>query len=187
MKELSLHVLDIVENSLRAGATDVNIKIVEDSKKDVLSIEIKDNGRGMDEETVKKAIDPFFTTKTERKVGLGLPLLAQASRATGGDLAIESIPNVGTTVRVWFQKSHIDLQPLGDMARTISALVALHPEVDFHYTHVRDGRIFCFSTKELKEKLQEVPINNPLVIDWILRFLRENLDKLDGGAERWES
>ncbi|MCF6096556.1 ATP-binding protein [Thermovorax subterraneus] len=182
MKELSLHVLDIAENSLRAGATEVEIKIVEDSKEDILSIEVKDNGSGMDDETAKKAIDPFFTTRTERKVGLGLPLLAQAAKATGGGIAIQSTPSKGTTVRAWFKKSHIDLQPLGDMAKTISALVALHPEVDFIYTHVKEDRVFCFSTKELKERLQEVPINNPLVIDWILRFLKESLNKLSGGA-----
>ncbi|MDN5331835.1 MAG: hypothetical protein PWP45_1060 [Tepidanaerobacteraceae bacterium] len=182
MKELSLHVLDIVENSLRAGATEVEIRVVEDSNEDILSIEIKDNGRGMDDETVKKAIDPFFTTRTERKVGLGLPLLVQAAKAAEGNVAIKSIPGKGTTVKAVFKKSHIDLQPLGDMAKTISALVALHPEVEFIYTHVKEGRKLRFSTKELKEKLQEVPINNPLVIDWILRFLKKSLNELSGGA-----
>ncbi|MFO7152824.1 MAG: ATP-binding protein [Bacillota bacterium] len=183
MKELSLHVLDIVENSLRAGATEVEIKIVEDSEEDLLSIEVKDNGSGMDEETVKKVIDPFFTTRTERKVGLGIPLLSQAAKAAGGGLTIESIPGHGTTVRAWFQKSHIDLQPLGDMAKTMSALVALHPEVDFVYTHVKDDREFSLNTKDMKARLQEIPVNHPLVIDWISKFIKENLDNLNGGAE----
>lgn len=177
-----MHVLDIVENSLRAGATVVEIRIVEDSAEDLLTIEIKDNGKGMDEETVKKALDPFFTTRTERRVGLGLPLLAQAAKSTGGDLVIHSYPGQGTTVKAHFVKSHIDLQPLGDMAETVAAVVALHPEVDFIYSHVKESREFCFNTKEVKKKLQEVPINDPLVIDWILKFIKEGLKEISGGA-----
>ncbi|ADL07463.1 ATP-binding protein [Thermosediminibacter oceani] len=185
MKELSLHVMDIVENSLNAGATVVEIKIVEDSKKDLLAIEIRDNGMGMDEETAKKALDPFFTSRTTRKVGLGLPLLAQAAKTAGGDVTVHSRPGEGTVVKAWFKKSHIDLQPLGNMAGTVASLVALHPDVDFIYRHVIDGRLFRFHLREIRKRLQDVPVNNPLVVDWIRKFISDNLKEINGGAEGW--
>ncbi|TYP57659.1 ATP-binding protein [Thermosediminibacter litoriperuensis] len=183
MKEISLHVLDIVENSLNAGATVVEIEIVEDSKKDLLAIEIRDNGMGMDEQTVKKALDPFFTSRTTRKVGLGLPLLAQAAKTAGGDVTVHSLPGQGTVVKAWFKKSHIDLQPLGNMADTVASLVAVHPDVDFIYRHVIDGGVYRFDLRQIRRKLQDVPVNNPLVVNWIKKFISDSLKEINGGAE----
>ena len=131
MEDLSLHILDIVENSIGAKASRVKIKVDEDTQKDLLMIEIEDNGRGMDGETVKKVLDPFFTTRTTRRVGLGLPLLDQATRESGGDIEIESKVGRGTRVRASFGYSHIDRKPMGDIGATLTILIAGNPEVDF--------------------------------------------------------
>lgn len=139
MKDLSLHVLDIVENSIRAGAMEVEININEDTGADLLEIEISDDGTGMDQATFKKALDPFFTTKTVRKVGLGLSLFREAARAAGGDMTVQSEPGKGTWVKAIFQHSHVDRQPLGDMAKTLQILTIANPEVRFRYRHLKDG------------------------------------------------
>src|SRR5271169_1300249 len=133
MVELSLHILDIVENSTRAGAKRVYIDIIEDQRRYLLSIEIRDNGSGMSEDVLKKATDPFFTTKTVRNVGLGLPMLAQAAERTGGRLTMESNGEKGTRVVAEFKLSHIDRQPLGNIASTLVTLVAGNTDVDFIY------------------------------------------------------
>ncbi len=155
MEDLSLHILDVVENSIRAKASRVEIKVVEDIIKDLLTIEIKDNGLGMDGETVKKVLDPFFTTRTTGKVGLGLPLLSQAARESGGDMEIESKVGRGTRVKATFSYSHIDRKPLGDMEMTLSALIAGNPEVDFIYEHKKDESEYCLDTKEIRASIKK--------------------------------
>ncbi len=146
-----MHILDVVENSVMAGASAIGISINEDIEKDLLSIEIEDNGSGMDEATVKKVLDPFYTTRTTRRVGLGLPLLAQAARETGGDIEISSEPGKGTRIRASFQHSHIDRKPLGDMEETLVTLIAGHPEIHFTYEH-RDGETsFRLDTDEMRK------------------------------------
>ncbi len=146
-----MHVLDVVENSVMAGASKIRISINEDTEKDLLSIEIEDNGSGMDEETVKKVLDPFYTTRTTRRVGLGLPLLAQAARETGGDIEVNSEVGKGTEIRASFQHSHIDRKPLGDMEETLVTLIAGHPEIHFVYEH-RDGETrFRLDTDEMRK------------------------------------
>lgn len=182
MKELSLHILDIVQNSIRAKATLIEIDVCEDTIKDVLTIEIKDNGRGMDNETVGKVKDPFFTTRKTRKVGLGLPLFEQAAKSCGGKLEIFSKVGEGTTIRASFIRSHIDRAPLGDMASTVVLLVATNPEQDFIYRHRVDDREFVFDTRRIKKIIQDVPISNPMVIDWIKSFLEGNLKEINGGV-----
>jgi len=152
MEDLSLHILDIVENSIDAGARKIQIEICEDVEKDLLSIEIRDNGRGMDEGTLKKALDPFFTTKTIRKVGLGLSLFREAARQANGDLWMQSKVGQGTKLRATFQHSHIDRKPLGDMAKTMTTLIIGHPEIRFVYRHRKDGGKFQFDTDKLKKK-----------------------------------
>jgi len=134
-----LHILDIVENSIRAGAKDVEIRIVEDLKADRLEIEIRDDGAGMDQATLGKVLDPFFTTKSVRKVGLGLSLFREAARAAGGDMTVQSEPGKGTWVKATFQHSHVDRQPLGDMANTLRTLIVANPEVRFRYSHRKNG------------------------------------------------
>jgi len=152
MEDLSLHILDVAENSIAASATRIEIKIDEDRAKDLLSIEIRDNGKGMDEETARRATDPFFTTRTTRRVGLGLSLLAQAAEASGGRMELESSPSAGTVVRACFRLSHPDCKPLGDMEQTIMTLVAGHPEIDIVYEHSKDDSTYCFDTRETGRK-----------------------------------
>jgi len=139
MEDLSLHVLDIVENSIRAGAKEVEIRIDEDAKKDRLVIEIQDDGQGMDQAMLEKAPDPFFTSKSVRKVGLGLSLFREAARAAGGDLVLRSKPGRGTYVKATFRYSHIDRQPLGDMVETLRTLIIANPDVRFRYLHEKNG------------------------------------------------
>jgi signal transduction histidine kinase len=152
MEDLSLHILDIAENSISSSAKTIEIRIDEDRNKDLLTIEIKDDGKGMDEQTLQKALDPFFTTRTTRRVGLGLPLLAQSARESGGEIELHSEHGRGTTVRVTFVHSHVDRKPMGNIDETIQTLVAGHPEIDFLYEHKTNGSIYHFDTRETAKK-----------------------------------
>ncbi|WP_424910650.1 ATP-binding protein [Thermovenabulum sp.] len=173
-----MHILDIVENSINAGATWVKISIKEEREKNLMTITITDNGKGMDEDTVKKVVDPFFTTRTTRRVGLGIPLFAQAAKMAGGDFKITSKLGMGTKVEATFIKNHIDLQPLGNMADTLVTLCALYPHVEFIYEHSVDDKIFVFDTGEIKKRLNDVPINHPLVLDFIKDYVDSNLKSI---------
>jgi len=150
VEDISLHILDIVENSIRARASKINIKIVEDTKEDLLTVEIKDNGNGMDKETLNKVLDPFFTTKISRKVGLGLALFKQSAIESGGDLEIQSEVGIGTTVKAVFNYSHIDRKPLGDMAATLVTLIAGNREINFVYEHITDESVYRIDTEEIR-------------------------------------
>jgi signal transduction histidine kinase len=152
MEDLSLHILDIAENSISASAKRIEIRIDEDQAKDLLTIEIKDDGKGMDEQTLKKVLDPFFTTRTTRRVGLGLSLLAQAARETDGNLELDSRNGEGTTVRATFSFSHPDRKPMGDIEETIRTLVVGHPEIDFLYEYKKNDSIYHFDTRETDGK-----------------------------------
>lgn len=148
MEDLSLHILDIAENSISSSAKTIEIRIEEDPAKDLLSIEIRDDGKGMDEQTVQKALDPFFTTKPARKVGLGLSLLAQATRESDGTIELDSRPGRGTTVRATFRTSHPDCKPMGDVYETLRTLVACHPQIDFLFEYKTNGSVYHFDTRE---------------------------------------
>lgn len=149
MEDLSLHILDIAENAIRAKAKRIEINILEDTKENLLSIQIKDDGQGMDKETLKKALDPFFTTKQNRKVGLGLSLLAQAAKEAGGDIRLDSDVGKGTNVLANFQYHHPDRKPLGDINQTLAILIAGHPEIHFIYEHKKNSQtIYKFDTKK---------------------------------------
>jgi signal transduction histidine kinase len=174
MEELSLHILDIAENSVRAEADTIEIQITEDMESDLLSIKVSDNGVGMDEETVKKVLDPFYTTKTVRRYGLGIPLLSEAAKAANGKLSIESKKGEGTRIKADFQHSHIDRQPLGDMAETIITLIMGNPEIDLLYVHRKNGHVYTFDTKEVRPQLGDIPINS---LD-VLRLLKEDLQQI---------
>jgi anti-sigma regulatory factor (Ser/Thr protein kinase) len=160
MEDLSLHVLDIAENSIAAQASQIEIRLVEDKKKDVLSLEVIDNGTGMDEETRKRALDPFFTSKKVRRFGFGLSLLSESARAANGRLSIKSEPGKGTRIRADFQYSHIDRRPLGDMAQTIITLVMGNPDVDIIYVHRKDGHRYVLDTRKIRSQLRDIPINS---------------------------
>jgi predicted metal-dependent phosphoesterase TrpH/anti-sigma regulatory factor (Ser/Thr protein kinase) len=152
MEDLSLHILDIVENSINACAGRIEIRINEDSANDLLTIEIIDDGKGMDAETLRKATDPFFTTRTTRRVGLGLSFLAQAAEESEGTFDIRSKPGEGTTVKATFRMSHPDCKPMGDIAQTIVTLVTGHPGIDFLYEYKKDDSTYRFDTREVGEK-----------------------------------
>jgi hypothetical protein len=154
MEDLSLHILDIAENSIGAKASRIEIIVVEETKNDLLTIEIKDNGRGIEGETMKRVLDPFFTTRLTRKVGLGLPLLSQAAKESGGQLELESKVGVGTEVKATFGYSHIDRKPLGDIGATLTTLIAGNPEVDFIYEHKKDGEEYRLDTREIRVRME---------------------------------
>ena len=150
MQDLSLHVLDIVENSLRSNASRIEILFNEDLERDLLILEVKDDGEGMTPEICRLATDPFFTSKSGKRVGLGLSLLAQAARQAAGEFAISSAQGVGTTIRATFQNSHPDRKPLGDMAATIRMLVTAHPEVDLLYECRQGTEVARLDTREIR-------------------------------------
>ncbi|UCD84838.1 MAG: ATP-binding protein [Deltaproteobacteria bacterium] len=183
MQELSLHILDIVENSIIAGAKDIGIKIREDLNKDQLSIEIKDNGKGMDKEVVEKVLDPFYTTRTTRKVGLGLSLFAEATRRSNGNFTINSTKEEGTTIQATFQHSNIDRQPLGNIIDTMVTLIIGNPEINLSYYHKRDDLDFSLNTSELKKALDGVPLDNPVVVRFIRGIFKEGLEEI--GVNSW--
>lgn len=180
MEDLSLHILDIAENSVRANARNVQIKIEKNTEKDFLSLEICDDGDGMDQKTQKRALDPFFTTKRKRRFGLGLSLLAEASKTTNGCFSIESNPGKGTRVKAVFQASHIDMKPLGDIPQTFLALVIGHPDVDIQFIHKIDLTQYSFSTKELKMQLKGVPINSLEGINFIKNHMIDGIASFGG-------
>ena len=170
MRELSLHILDIVQNSLTAQAQNIEIIINEDTVEDKLVVVIKDDGRGMDEQTLNKVLNPFYTTRTTRKVGLGLPLLAANAQACGGSVKIKSAVGKGTIVEAVFQHSHIDRAPLGDMPSTLVTLISGSPEVNFFYVHKYNDKEFRVNTLEIKENLYGLALNHPDVLTWLQDF-----------------
>ena len=170
-----MHILDIVENAIRAAAQHVWITITEDAARDVLVVEIKDDGVGMSENLKNRVTDPFTTTKKTSRVGLGIPLLEQAAQESGGEVFITSEPGKGTTVRATFQYSHIDRKPLGTISQTLLTLIAGNPSIDFSYTHTRNNQTVHFDTAEWKHELEGIPINNPEVLRLIKKNLAETL------------
>lgn len=178
MQELSLNVLDVAENSVRANASLVEITVEEDTAADRLAIVIRDNGKGMTPEQVQTVIDPFYTTRTTRKVGLGVPFFRMAAQLSGGDLTIQSQVGAGTTVTATFGLTNIDRMPLGDMNGTISTLVQCNPHIDWVYTRRRDGREMVMDTRQFREVLGEVPLDSPEVLVFLRDYLQENTAEL---------
>jgi anti-sigma regulatory factor (Ser/Thr protein kinase) len=178
MKDLALHILDILQNSVTAGATLVKLQVDEIPAKNKYLVKFIDNGKGMDAEMAQHVTDPFFTTRTTRKVGLGLPLLKQNAERTGGSLTIKSEPGKGTEVDVMFVYSHIDRLPTGDISGTLALTVSSYPAIDFIYTHTTPGGTFIFDTVEIKETLGDLPINNPQVIAFMKDLISDNLKEI---------
>ena len=181
MLELSMNILDIVENSTRAGAGLIKISVTEDRGKDILRIEIADDGEGMEPDVTEKALDPFYTSKDVRRIGLGLPMLSHAAKATDGKFIIASERGKGTVVTADFGYSHIDRQPLGDMPGTMATIILGNPLVDFVYTHLSDGKSYTLDTREVKNELEDVPIDHPKVIQFIKENIRDGLKEIGVG------
>jgi hypothetical protein len=177
MRELSLHVLDALENSLEAGATSIGLMIEEDLEADLLTITIQDNGQGMSEEQLPRIFDPFFTTRETRHVGLGIPLFRAATERCNGNLTITSRLGEGTTLRATFQHSHIDRAPLGNITGTLLAVI-LSGSCDVHYVHRLDGREFEFSTVDMRTELRDTPLTHPAVRKWLRGFIDEGEEAL---------
>lgn len=184
MTEISLHVLDIVENSTKAGAKLVRIGVAVDHTADSLTVTVDDDGAGMDEAQVARVTDPFYTSRTTRKVGLGVPFFKYAAEITGGTFCITSQKGVGTKVEARFVLSSIDCIPLGDIGATIFTLVICHQDTDFVYTYGCRGaegmKAFTLDTRELREILGGVPFDEPDVSAYIKDYLRENKEEVDG-------
>lgn len=182
MPEIALNILDVAENSIRAMASFIEIEVTIDTVKDTLTVQIKDNGCGMDEEQVQHVLDPFYTTRTTRKVGLGVPFYKQAAELSGGSFSITSKKEHGTIVKAVFGLSHIDRMPLGDINATIYMLVVFNQPIDFYYRYAYDEKSFVLDTRELKEILGDVSFQNIEVSGFIKEYLEENEKEVDGGA-----
>ena len=182
MKEISLNILDVAENSVKAGASLTTILITE--RDQVLTLEIVDDGCGMSEDVVKSVTDPFYTTRTTRKVGMGVPLLKLACEQTEGELTIESVTKEvnpaahGTHVTAVFHTDHIDFTPLGDVSSTILTLIQGHPDTDFLFRHCKNDGVVELDTRQLREVLEDVPLNSYDVMQWIGEYLREQYEAL---------
>ncbi len=174
MKELSLHILDIMQNSIVAGADRITLTLTEDSDADLLSFRIEDNGKGMSPEMAEAVVNPFVTGRTTRRVGLGIPLLKAAAELTGGGISLSSKEGVGTVIEAEFGLSHIDRQPLGDMAGTMLGILTSYEGITFVYHHKVDGKEYTLNTQEMREILGDVSFSQPEVLLWLSEFLKEN-------------
>ncbi len=181
MKELALHIMDIAQNSLTAGATVITIEVQEDTSTDLLEIAINDNGCGMPPDVLARVTDPYTTSRTTRKVGMGLPLLRDAAVMAQGELRINSEVGKGTSVHAAFRHSHWDRQPLGDIAGIITLLVQSNLGVDFIYRHSKNGKEYVFDTREVREILQGIPLNTPDVVRLMREMLETNLEEIQIG------
>ena len=182
MKDLSMHITDIVQNSIRAEASNILVGINESKKNDIVEICIKDNGFGMSEEVIKKVTDPFFTSRTTRKVGLGISLLKYKCEMTEGKFNIESETGKGTSITATFKYSHLDRPAFGDLSKTIILLVSSNPEIEFIYTHSTDDGSYTFDTNEIKEVLGDTEINNLTIIKHLKELIKNNITEINASS-----
>lgn len=180
MKDLSLHLMDIAQNSIAAGANLINVSLI--CKDEVLIFKLSDNGKGMEEEMLNDVTDPFTTSRTTRKVGMGIPLLKQSAEMSGGMLKIQSIKGKGTTVQASFVVDNIDRIPIGSIDKTLSTLIMATPEIDYEVCFQSDKAIYEINTVDIKKYLSDVPINNVEVISWIAVNIREGIKEVFGGV-----
>ncbi len=180
MQEISLNILDLAQNSITAGATLIEISVAEKSLSDTLTVTINDNGSGLSPEQLLAVTDPFYTTRTTRKVGLGVPFFKMAAEMSGGSFDITSNLGFGTSVTGVFGLTNIDRMPLGDINETIKTLVYCNPGLDFVYSRSRDGKSFILDTRELRAVLGDVPLNENEVSLWIKEFLSEGEKEVSG-------
>lgn len=182
MEDLSLHILDIAQNSIRAGAAKIEIDVVERPAENLLAFIIRDNGSGMTEDQLARLHDPFFTTRTTRRVGLGIPLLKQTAEQAGGGLTVTSAPGKGTTVEARYEYDNVDTPPLGDVAATLWTLIVTNPGVDFEYVHVRGAARFELNTRDLKTLLRRSKLSTPRVAKALRKYITENEQRLAARA-----
>jgi len=189
MRELSLHILDLVQNAIEAGATKVSLEIIEERQnKNTLLIRVEDNGRGMEEATLKRVTDPFVTSRNTRRIGLGLSLIHMSTQMCEGYLNIVSDLGRGTMVEALYKHSHIDRPPMGNIAETIRSIIIGNPELNFSYSHRVDRKKFSLTTQEMIEILGDIPLTEPMVLVWLQEYLGDNLmnlydiKNLHGGA-----
>lgn len=183
MRELTLHLLDITANSISALSQNISIEVVEDTLTDRLFMRVKDDGKGMDAEMVAKVIDPFVTSRTTRKVGLGIPMLKAAAEACNGWFKIESEPGKGTLVEVEFQRSHIDRMPLGDLPSTLLSLLIGSSQVHWIFRYQVDDREFLLDDAPIKKELDNLPLSDPLIISFLRDYLTEGIQSIQPSEE----
>ena len=182
MRELSLHILDLARNALEAGATELSIAVTEEPATDALTLVVTDNGRGTDEDTRRRATDPFYTSRTTRRQGLGLPLFRAMCERCEGTMTLESAPGAGTTVRAALRLSHWDRPPLGDVGAVLQSLACEAGHVHLVYTQQVGEAVFALDTAELQRELGEVPVTTPAVLHWIGEHVREGLQEIGSRA-----
>ena len=178
MKELALHVYDLMENSTAANSTLVELTIKDSLKDNIYAFTIKDNGKGMTPEFLAKVTDPWTTSRTTRKVGLGLPLIKMNTENCGGGMKIESEVGKGTVLNFWFQHDNIDRPPMGDLAGTLVMLFAAHEDIHFIYKHITDEGEFVFDTDEIKEALDGMSMNDINIMKYLKEMIQENLEEI---------
>jgi hypothetical protein len=178
MKELALHILDITQNSVRAKATGIKIGIKESPVANTLIITIADNGCGMSAEVLKNAVDPFYTSRTTRRVGLGLPLFRMHADQAGGGMEITSEPGKGTTVTGTFAYDNIDRPPIGDIAGTIALIISGNPSIDFHFSYFFEDEEWSIDTHDLRDALGNTPVNDLKVVKYLKEMINENIEEL---------
>jgi hypothetical protein len=178
MRELSLHILDIVQNSIAAEAKNIYIEIYEESSSNIFRITITDDGKGMDEETLNRVNNSFISSRTTRKIGMGIAIFRAAAEIAGGSLVVRSSPGKGTTVTAAFERNNVDRMPLGDIAETIIVLIMRAKDIEYTYHHIYNGRDFIFSTNNIKEIIEDLPIDNYEILQYIKKYINENLMEL---------
>jgi hypothetical protein len=178
MRDMSLHILDIAENSVNAGASHIEISIRESKEEDSFTLRVDDDGRGIDVE--KKRRDPYFTSKDSKKFGLGIPLLKQAAEWCEGGFSLSPREEGGTTLLARFRKSHIDMKPLGDVGSTVAVLVAGHPDIAYCVRYERDGDSYRFDTAELRKELEDLPLETPAVLEYIRQNINDGIRRVSG-------
>ena len=184
MNDLSLHIIDIIQNSLSAGASLIKLTVCEKSSENLLFIEIEDNGKGMTPEQVNSLDDPFFTSRTTRRVGMGIPLFRDSARQSGGSLVVTSQPGKGTKVIATFELNNIDCPPLGDIANSLILMVSANPNVNFFFRYIFEENVYVFDTVEIKEILDGLPINDPSVIRMLTSMVDANIQDMRVEGEK---
>ena len=179
LPEISLHILDIVQNSIKAEAKSIHIGIKADTARDLLCVEIEDDGTGMTQEQLQNAMDPFYTTRTTRKTGFGLSFLKYAAEFTGGSFELCSKTGQGTTVTAVFKLSSINRMPMGSITDTVRLLIASNPQIDFIYSCRMDERAFTLDTREIREIMGDIPLDAPEIACYLKEYLSENHLEID--------
>ena len=184
MKEISLHLLDIVQNSLSAGADLIEVFVKVNTNADLLTVSVADNGSGMDEQTRLRVTSPFYTSRGTRKVGLGIPFFKEGAEGCDGSFFLSSVPGEGTKIGASYRFSHIDRPPLGDMAQTMLTLCVCNENVGFVLRYARDDKEFLFDTREIRLALGEgIPFRTPEVMEWLKAYLVEGIEEVNGGMD----